>query len=191
MKKIRVILFFVANSFLTGFVFSQGASVPDNIISVSMEKTIFNLNIDDSLFIKKENVHATNPFLIPVVVTPKIKQYGKNYYYKHRFLSEYDMMYMLKEKHDSQIDLHLRKLKFSNVIRCVSTFGVPLVLIGSGYFLSSHFSTNERSLSQNTRQNIGGVLIGLSAVCLGTTIYFSVKEKEHCRKAIELFNKRY
>ncbi len=145
----------------------------------------------ENISIKKENTHVKNLFFTPLFASPKIKQKGGNFYFKGRYLSEYELNFTLNEKNNPKINYHLLKANKANKLRIVSLIGIPIAIIGTACFMNSQFLFNENMSGLSSRKSLGYSLIGLGTVCLCGSIYFGINEKLHQKKAIELFNQNY
>ncbi len=149
------------------------------------------INSFENISIKKENTHVKNLFFTPLFASPKIKQKGGNFYFKRRYISEYELNFLLKEKNNPKINYHLLKANKANKLRIVSLIGIPIAIIGTACFMNSQFLFNENMTGLSSRKSLGYSLIGLGAICIGGCIYFGINEKLHQKKAIELFNQNY
>jgi len=120
----------------------------------------------------------------------KIENRGANRYkVNSNYLNYKETFQLMQLKENEQINMHIKKAKIAKAVKPIGFAAIPAAVIGSVFFMSSGFDTDATSKRYN--ETTGTACMVFGAACLTTSIVLGVKQKDHTKEAIRLYNESY
>jgi hypothetical protein len=108
-----------------------------------------------------------------------------------KIMKKKEIRLIIQEKKNSELDKLITRSRLFKNFQPVGFAAIPAGFLGAISLAGNQASDAGRSSSVNIKQTTGITLLAFGAMCLTSSVYFTIQSNKHHKKAIQKYNQLY